>query len=240
MKSILIGIVLFMSGSVWASDQAGCLPADGVNQVLQDFNIVQWSSTEGRWDGVRQVDLCQSDDMMNRIVKSILYMQQTPKAGVNSGLQSIVMQEGPLQFFKSRIKTIFVETEAHSRECLMGGVVAYVDLGEHNSMHICPEETKRFSTSLMMSYILLHEARHIDGFGHTKCEHGALGKYDASSLGSGGCDPDFETQGSYGIGAAFLLDIYQAATDPVEKQAARSNAVIDLMQRFNKLPLGLK
>lgn len=238
MKSLILILILSLSAVVQADDQA-CLPAESANQVLQDFNIVSWSYMDSAWQNVKQVELCQKDDLVYTLVKSILYMQQSPKAAAATGLQSIVMQEGPLNFFKSRIKTIYLETENHYSDCDLGGVVAYVDRSEQNAMHICPNEIKNYSSSLMTSYILIHEARHIDGFTHTACQHGVMANLDAEGVTSGGCDPDFETQGSYGVGAAFLLDVYGSTEDPVLKQEARSNAAIDLIQRFNKLPLGL-
>jgi hypothetical protein len=88
------------------------------------------------------------------------------------------------------------------------------------------------------STTLVHESRHVEGYRHAHCSHGSFHNQDLNT--SGGCDTDYPSQGSYGVEAGFKLHIMKLTKDPVMKQQARTEAVNDMITRFNEFPWDLK
>lgn len=221
-----------------AFSQQNCLPQNQADFLFNNFRINQWSAATSSYNPVNSIaNLCDSQAPLVRVARALHFMEglngsQNPKS------ISVVSQEGAGNFFKKRIAVIDIETTLGVHGCV-SGTVAYVSPNEHNEMHICAPNLSLYDSDLMTSYVLIHEARHTEGYSHVHCTHGAYGAYDRITPGAGSCDDSFENQGSYGVGAGFMADIYSSTQDPVLKQEARSNLVTDFIERFNKLPLNI-
>ncbi|MBS1972385.1 MAG: hypothetical protein JSU04_18915 [Bdellovibrionales bacterium] len=234
MKFIL-SLMLLMTPLMAAAD---CLPSSQADEFFKTFKVFKWSREQASYVPVRGIaNLCDNNDLSVRIAKAVQFMnglnsQQDPKS------PSVVTREGAGHYFTKRIARIVIEPK-NGFGC-PSGVIAYVFRGEKDIMHICTEGVTGMDSPLMMSWVLVHEARHTEGYSHVHCTHGLYLNSDNDHTSTGSCDDSYETQGSYGVAAGFLAEVLRTTKDPVQKQAARSQYVVDLIQRFNKLPLDIK
>jgi len=241
MKSLLLLLLTLSPG--YSLGQAALAPADCVNQeqvnsFFANYQLYNWSEEGNQQVEVTSIaNLCDSKDLSVRLVKTIEYMK-TLNEFQNPQSSSIVFREGASNYFSKRIKHIVVEPKDET--VCPAGVIAYVYGIEEDVMHICSATIERFTSNHMMTYIFVHEARHTEGYNHVDCDHGPYKRAENGPSIMAACDDSYEKQGSYGIGAGFLLEVAKYSKDPLEKQDARSRAVVDLIQRFNKMPLGLK
>lgn len=226
-------VLLFVSNS-HASD---CVTEADRDIFLRNYAVQTYNDVKGKWVKDSAFPLCDNDNFINKLARGFVFLRNVQRSSRISDQTSIVSREGAENYFKKRISQLLVETKNHDPVCFENGVVAFVRPRQGPYMHLCPNGFHRYSTPLMISYIMLHEARHMDGFSHVVCEQGPLkeifGKNEA-------CDESYELQGSYGVGTGYLLEVYRNTADPVVKQEARANAVVDFLQRFNRLPLEMK
>ncbi len=217
---------------------AKCLDNKLIYNATAPFEIT-------RWDGSKQSaplklkDLCDEKDVAYKVAEALILTQQIQNEahGPNPGSESVVANEGAFNFFKKRIEKIVIEDQAMPNgACTAEGVVAYVRSGDGKRTFIC---AKKFAlaNAFTNSSVLIHESRHVEGYSHAHCAHGTLKGLDLDI--SGGCDTDYPSQGSYGIQTGFKLDVFNLTKDDVLKQQARSEAVDDLINRFNELPWDL-
>lgn len=236
MKFIVILALLltpFMAFS--ASD---CLPSSEAEYFFQTFKVFKWSRSEGEYSPIKSItNLCDSKDLTVRLAKAVQFMNEL-NAHQDPNSTSIVTREGAGHYFTKRIARIVIEPK-DGFGC-PSGVIAFVYRNEKDIMHVCTEGISDMDSPLMMSWVLVHEARHTEGFSHVHCNHGLYLDSSNDRTSTGSCDETYETQGSYGVAAGFLTEVLRTTKDPVQKQAARSQYVVDLIQRFNKLPLDIK
>lgn len=221
-----------------AQNSADCLPQEQEDFLFNNYKIHGWDAAKNDFAPIHDIpDLCDSTSLTHRLAKAVNFMNEL-NAYQDPSSSSIVTREGAGNYFKKRIASIEIEpTDEYN---CAPGVIAYVYQIEKDVMHICSDGMANFESAMMMSYVLIHEARHTDGFHHVPCTHGANRKSDKSQSGGDSCDTSYEQQGSYGVAAGFMAEIAKFSTDPVQKQQARSTYVVDLVQRFNKLPLDVK
>lgn len=237
MKSILLSFFIGLIG--FASHAANCISEADRDSFLQSYSIQTFDDVKGKWIKNYAFPLCDDDNFINKLARGFVFLKNVQINSRVADSTSIVSREGAESYFKKRISSLLVETRNHDIVCFDKRVVAFVRPRQGPYMHLCPDGFHRYSSPLMISYIMLHEARHMDGFSHVFCKQGPLKEFNAKS-DSGACDESYELQGSYGVGTGYLLEVYRNAADPVIKQEARSNTVIDLLQRFNRLPLSMK
>lgn len=246
MKKFLLLCLMFSTRLAWAdispTDAApgACLDSAQVQSVLKAYEILHWDDDKNDWVGNSKIDNCDAASLVHKTVRSILFLQQLPRFAVApGGVNSQVTIEGPANFFQKRISKIYIESAKHSGDagaCGGQGVIAFVKSSQPE-MYICPAFGSPFFTDLMSSAVLVHEARHTEGYEHDLCLHGPYAKND---LPYGACDSSFEAQGSYGIGAGYVLNVYQGTKNEALRQEARANIVDDLITRFNKFPLEIQ
>lgn len=236
MKSVVILTFLLMPLMAFSATE--CLPSGQADYFFKTFKVFKWSRSEGEYTTITAIkDLCDSKDLTVRLAKAVQYMNEL-NASQDPNSASIVTREGAGNYFTKRIARIVIEPK-DGFGC-PSGVMAFVYRNEKNIMHVCTEGVSEVDSPLMMSWVLVHEARHTEGFSHVHCNHGLYLNTENDHTSTGSCDETYETQGSYGVGAGFLAEVLRTTKDPVEKQAARSQYVVDLIQRFNKFPLDIK
>jgi hypothetical protein len=226
-----------------APASADCISQEQANSFFATYKLYNWSEDKKDYVVTTTIpDLCNAGDIASRLVRTNEYMKAL-NSFQNPMSSSIVFREGASNYFTKRIKEIVIEPAPEKPspdDTCPPGVIAYVYMPEKDVMHICTAGFLRFDTLYMMTYVLVHEARHTEGYGHVDCNHGPYSKSEGDGSMLAACDANYESQGSYGIGAGFLLEVAKNSTNPVEKQDARSRAVVDMVQRFNKMPLGIK
>jgi hypothetical protein len=232
-----LGLALFsvlMGGtSAWAET---CLNPVEVKELRSDF---QWHLRDADQPVLR---FCNETDLTYKILDGLLYLK-TLQFNVNTAqeLSMGILGKNPYAYFKSRIHDIVFDGESKGceKQILPDGssaiIYEYVDEGSH-TMHICSAAS--ILSKLSIAQIFTHEARHVDGkgFKHVHCEKSILRKFDSLM-----CDTDLSSQGAYAVGVEFNRKFYRnLKNDPALRQLARSQALLDIIQRFNTLPLGIK
>jgi len=232
---------LLMSPLAYSHHTNECLNQSLVNSVLSNLKLYSWEEINKSWKLMEQIDNCNDDGIVYKIVNALFQMQnlETENKNMKNPL-SLVFKEGPLTFFKSRIQNIYFEPE--SQVYCPERILAYVSSNEKNSMHICQTMTNSNDSVLKTISTLLHEAHHINGSKHVICTQGII--FDRETIEESkkrfACDDDYESQGSYGLETSFQLDIFKTTKDPIQHQLARSNVISNLFTRFNNLPLNVK
>lgn len=223
MRALLFSLVLLFVGvsQSTAITREHCLPAQEVTRLLSELNFVgadRWSTDE----------VCNPEKLTYKTIQALIFIRNLELSeGAHSQLYPNLLGKNPWSFFSSRIREI-----QFAKNC-QAGVLAYVNLSQKNTAHICQalvhSEVSSFAATL------LHEARHVDGFSHVMCSHGDL-------VGTaGGCDLKLEEAGSYGLEIEWGLKL--AKSDKVSKivrDQSRSSSVYLLLNRINEFPLGIK
>lgn len=231
MKIIILFFAILFSTPLFA--QASCLDAKKVEAMKDLFNVQRWNGRE--FLHLDNSAICSDDEALYKLFESLILLDTLPGSDASS-TDSIVAEEGPMDFFKNRIRTIFIEDSPLSATCENDTTIAYVRPKVSNTTFVCAKAFSGIST-YQRATSLVHEARHIDGYPHADCTHGSMFAFGA---GRGACDTDFPLQGSYGVEAGFNIFVAKSAADPVLKQQARAEAIDLLVNRFNTYPWDLK
>ncbi|MGZ3773399.1 MAG: hypothetical protein ACXVCY_02870 [Pseudobdellovibrionaceae bacterium] len=241
MKGITVFILAHLFFSVMAR-ASECITETEASDLLSSYSIFTYDNSSEQWAEKKSIPFCDNEDTTNNLAKGLRFLHQVQTGFDAENGGSLSSRIAPETYFKNRISIFQIETEKTSELCNPGQlmVAAYVQQGQGPIMHVCTNAFKG-QTPLVASEIMVHEARHIDGFSHVFCAQGWLAsRDDKSGKRTGACDESFELQGSYGVETNYLLQVYQRVADPVVKQEARSLAVLALIERFNKLPLDLQ
>ncbi len=246
--AILLLISLSFTPMAQAQQPNECINPAAIPSLLVHLNFYIRNDTQETWIlHKKTLNPCNLDDPKIKVIQALSYLDQLEREAKNNSTvktTSLVFQEGPLTFFKSRVKNIYFETK--STAVCSQNTVAYTLPWDKDSMYICSKNWKELSHSSQFSIgsTLIHEAQHLsDSQQHVPCLHGFFLEYDIlqnNTQKSLGCDKDYESQGSYGMETAFQMDIYKITTTPAEKLKARMEVIYNLLTRFNKLPLHIK
>jgi hypothetical protein len=200
-----------------------------VTEITRQFDLKVWDNSGGANEGDWiNADPCHSDPLVTKVAASLLFIRDLPPLpSYQDDFDQNLIGPDSFDFFQKRIHTIYFDpSSAHCD----ADVVALVNDPESHSLHFCPYASS-FS-SLLISTVLMHESRHIEGYPHLICEQGGL-------IGSFACDDSYAYGGAYAIGAEFEVRI---ARDPqisgAVREEARATAVADFLTRFNHAPLG--
>ncbi|GEM_PF-4349594 len=223
MRALLFSLVLIFGGvsQSTAVTRENCLPAQEVTRILSELNFDganRWSTDE----------VCNPEKLTYKTIQALIFIKNLELSeGSNSQLYPNLLGKNPWKFFTSRINEI-----KFPKNC-QAGVLAYVNLLEKNTAHICQQLVNSEVSSFAAT--LLHEARHADGFSHVMCTHGDL----AGTIG--GCDLKLEEAGSYGLEIEWGLKL--AKSDKVGKivrDQSRSSSVYLMLNRINEYPLEIQ
>ena len=125
------------------------------------------------------------------------------------------------QYFIGRINDISIQGSCPK------GVGAYVYMFG-NTMYVCPMLLSDSFTALDRASVMMHEARHIDGFPHMTCTRGPRQGLQ------GACDNRMSDRGSYGVTVETYAQIaaYSEDIHPAMRAYARSSAVVYADEAF--------
>ncbi|MFS4461237.1 hypothetical protein [Bdellovibrio sp. HCB2-146] len=226
LKTLLCAAITIFAFEVsWAG--GNCLDTDRVqNEVFSIFTVKSEDSN-------LKFDACDSKNILRKFAQAILFIKDTPAEKIPAELDLELQDSNPYSYFAARIKTVVFDSVGESR--CGTTTMAYVLSDEENTLHVCPY--LNIFDMLTMASTLIHESRHIEGYPHSRCQHGTM------AIGGGfACDKDYhDYRGSYAVGTLFEARLaISPSSNPVVKLQARSRAVVSLLERFNKLPLDMK
>lgn len=230
LKKVLF-LVISMSFTVaMAQDKSTeCIPAASLDYALSKFKFEDLDVNGNSTKVYSQQDACDKG-LLKKAIGAIDYLRQLPQATMQTNFQTVVSKEGSLNFLLKRVHTIQFES-LQSEQCTET-TGAFVNHDEGGVMHICQIAHKL--SPLVFAQVLIHEARHVDGFKHVACKQGYNQDIEFDA-----CDETYQEQGSYGIGVGFLFQVYFGTKNEAVKQQARSEAIQNVLNNFNKSPLGL-
>ena len=232
-KLLLSMFIVICSSAAWAEDAKPqkCLDPELVKYALSNFKIQDLTDEVVTKEYTEQ-DAC-DQGTFKYILEGLDFLRKTPNKKIPSNYQTLITKEGPTGFLKKRIQTIQLrKSENYDHSCAVAGAFVRLAEADKKTMYVCPNIEK--STVQENASLLVHEARHIDGFKHIDCDHGFF-----SEENNRACDNTYQEQGSYGIGLGYHFLVYLGTKNEAVKQSARAHIVLDLLHHFNKPPLGL-
>lgn len=195
---------------------AQCVPKAEMQVIAQHFK--QLANLAGK-------DFCYDGSQMSNLIQAIEFMRRTPfeKSMPKSAdeLFSGTFANDWYGYFTGRIDEFQVEKSCPK------GVGAFVYFYA-NIMHVCPLLLTDNFTALDRTSVMMHEARHIDGFPHIMCTHGARAGMN------GACDQLLSDKGSYAVTVETYAQLGAYATDlhPALRAYARASAIIYADEAF--------
>lgn len=227
--SFVLGLSSLASAQEKAPEAPVCLDEARVQKVVKTFTWSSGRDDDGKVIGYRT--LCDAASPFYQAMKAWIMLEDFPLLSMQKDeFNYSVLGKSATGYVRSRVNE-FVFDRTDSIGCKREGVAAYV-MNNTPTVHLCPH-LKNFSTYFLMG-VLIHEARHVDGYPHSDCRRGNMKGF------AGACDNKYSDGGSYGVGAEFDVRVSRTeGIDPVLRSEARANAVDSLFNRFNRLPLGL-
>lgn len=213
-RVLLMGAVCFWAGTSMASS---CLTAQEMTELAQDFNQFRDLADKGGY--------CYDGSDESGLIASLMFLKKTQFANQMDRspdeLFSGRFASDWYGYFKKRIRRVVIEKSCQR------GVGAFVYM-KNPVMFVCPFlMTSRFS-ALDRASVMMHEARHIDGYGHITCSRGPRAGM------RGACDPRISDGGSYAVTVETYSQAakYASSLHPAIRAFARAAAVTYAEETF--------
>jgi|GEM_PF-988922 len=171
-------------------------------------------------------DFCDDNSKNWHLVSSIVFMRKTQFSQTmqpsKDELFSGKFAKNWYDYFIGRINNLNVVSDCPK------GVIAYVYMNGDKTMYTCPAALTNSFSSLDRASVMMHEARHIDGFPHITCSKGARQGLQ------GACDVKINDGGSYAVTVETYAQLAKFAEGihPALKAYAKSSAVIYADEAF--------
>lgn len=227
--SVVLGLSSLASAQEKAPEAPVCLDEARVAKVVKTFTWSSGRDDDGKVIGYKT--LCDAASPFYQAMKAWIMLEDFPLLAMQKDeFNYSVLGKSATGYVRNRVNE-FVFDRTDSIGCKREGVAAYV-MNNTPTVHLCPH-LKNFSTYFLMG-VLIHEARHVDGYPHSDCRRGNMKGF------AGACDNKYSDGGSYGVGTEFDVRVSRTeGIDPALRAEARANAIESLFNRYNKLPLGL-
>lgn len=170
-------------------------------------------------------EFCNDDSQTWHLLSSLMFMRQTKFAETmtpsEDELFSGKFAHGWYDYFVGRINKLEIVNNCPK------GVIAYVYMWG-NTMYTCPMALTNSFSSLDRASVMMHEARHIDGFPHITCSKGARQGLQ------GACDDRISKGGSYAVTVETYAQLskYAEGIHPALKAYAKSSAIVYADEAF--------
>jgi len=220
-------ILAILLGSHDTQAAPTCFDKTKAAAITRDFSFEGDSDYDSR--------KCNPGSLTEKILPAIQFLKGIKNTQSPQGPFALNLIEGhPYKYLMARVHTI-VFMNGNEGHC-KGLMTAYVNRKSSGRMYICSSEY--FAQPLLkQASILIHEARHFDGFGHVSCVRGSFADQPEAKA----CDSNYTDGGSYAIENSLHLQISQDETSsPALRRAAKMQASTSLVARFNTLPADLK
>jgi len=206
-KWLSLGLLAITTQLTYGAD---CVPQAEMQIIAQSFN---------QFRNLANGDYCYDGSQTSNLVQALEFMRQTkyPSSMANSSddLFSGYFAQNWWGYFTGRIADLVVQNDCPK------GMGAYV-YGFGTSMYVCPMLLTDSFTALDRVSVMMHEARHMDGFPHITCQNGPRAGV------RGACDQKMSDKGSYDVTVETYaqLGAYAVALHPALRAYARNAAVI--------------
>jgi hypothetical protein len=206
---IFSGLLLAFVLNAQAEPATTCVPQAEMQAIAQHFT---------QFKNLANQDYCYDGSHESHLIAGLMFMRETkfaasmPKS--TDDLFSGKFANDWYQYFIGRINDISIQKSCEK------GVAAYVFMFG-NTMYVCPMLLSDNFTALDRASVMMHEARHIDGFPHVTCTRGARKGM------RGACDNKIADGGSYAVTVETYSQIAAYAPDihPALKAYARAAGI---------------
>lgn len=233
MKSGII-ILTLISSSARAEDVANkdCPSEQAIEFAFKNYSFYDSAESETKIEKMPKEDVCKNPVLSN-VILGLDFLKKSQKTKINKKYSSPVTKEGALAFFNKRITTIKFDKQKDGQCSDVTAGYVFNDDTESKTMFICDKITAL--SPLLTASILVHEARHIDGYPHEICSHGELLDSEVK-----GCDKEYKSMGAYAIQVSYLYQIYKGKYNKAIKEEAREFIIKLSLERFNTPLPGVK
>lgn len=194
-----------------------CIPQSEMAQIARDFP---------QFRNLAQADYCLDGSETANLIDSLMFMRSTRFESImpssSDDLFSGRFAKDWYGYFEQRITDIDIQSSCQK------GVGAFVYMWG-STMYVCPMLLSANFTALDRASVMMHEARHIDGFPHTTCRQGPRQGLQ------GACDTRIADGGSYAVSVETYAQIARYAPDvhPALRAYAKSSAVTYADEAFD-------
>jgi hypothetical protein len=170
-------------------------------------------------------EFCNDDSKTWHLLSSLMFMRKTQFSPNMPASQDDLFTgrfaNNWYEYFIGRINELEIVNDCPK------GVIAYVYMFG-NTMYTCPTALTNSFSSLDRASVMMHEARHIDGFPHMTCSKGARKGLQ------GACDEKIADGGSYAVTVETYAQLakYAEGIHPALKAYAKSSSVIYADEAF--------
>lgn len=211
MASLLVG---FFASSAMAAD---CVSQAEMKEIASHFTQLKEYAKK---------DFCYDGSETSHLIATIMFMRKTEfkadMAKSNDELFSGRFSSSWYNYFIGRITDFEIPSNCPK------GVAAYVYMWG-TTMYACPAMLTDNFAALDRASIMMHEARHIDGFPHVTCSTGARKGLQ------GACDKKISDGGSYAVTVETYAQLAKYAVDlhPALKAYSLASAVTYADETFD-------
>jgi hypothetical protein len=219
LQTVFLAVITlsFINVAKAETNTADCVPQSEMQIIASHFT---------QFADLANAPLCNDNSQNWHLISSIMFMRKTqfsPEMPVSKDqLFSGRFASSWYDYFIGRINDLEVVSECQK------GVVAYVYAFGGNTMYVCPMALTDSFSSLDRASVMMHEARHIDGFPHTTCTKGPRKGLQ------GACDVKIADGGSYAVTVETYAQLakYAEGIHPAMKAYAKASAVIYADEAF--------
>lgn len=224
----VLSVVLISSG---AAAQVDILPNPAndnepvVKDCISQVDMADMARHFRQFSNLAGKEFCNDDSATWHLLSSLMFMRQTKFSDTmnpsEDELFSGKFAHGWYDYFIGRINELEIVGNCPK------GVIAYVYMWG-NTMYTCPMALTNNFSSLDRASVMMHEARHIDGFPHITCSKGARKGLQ------GACDDRISKGGSYAVTVETYAQLAQFAEGihPAMKAYAKSSAIVYADEAF--------
>jgi len=217
--NLLVSALFFFATNQAFAAQAGCISKDQIGKIAAHFT--QFQNLAGK-------DYCYDGSNTAYLIEGLMFMQQTTFTSAmptsHDQLFSGSFTSDWWNYFINRIDELNIQTNCPT------GAAAYVTYFTGHTMYVCPLMLTPSFSALDRASIMMHEARHIDGYPHMTCTHGVRKGIQ------GACDNAITDKGSYAVTVETYAQMGKYATNvnPALMAYARGSAVIYADEAFEQ------
>lgn len=210
---IVFSLATVTPSATFAKD---CIAKTEMAEIARDFP---------QFRNLAAADYCLDGSQTANLIESLMFMRKTRFDSImpsgSDELFSGKFANDWYGYFKGRIDDIDIQSFCQK------GVGAYV-YSNGSTMYVCPMLLSANFTALDRSSVMMHEARHIDGYPHMTCRRGPREGLQ------GACDNRISDGGSYAVTVETYAQVARYAPDlnPALRAYAKASAVIYADEAF--------
>lgn len=211
----LFAFIVFTS----SSNAADCIPKEEMNDIVATFT---------QFKDLANKEYCHDGSQTSRLLTALMFMRKT-QFDSNMPVSQDEVFSGKFasswwKYFIGRITKFNVQTNCPK------GVGAYVmGFFGGKTMYVCPLMLSDAFAPLDQASVMMHEARHIDGYPHVTCKRGPRKGIQ------GACDTEIADGGSYAVTVETYAQIakYAPQVHPASRAYAKASAIIYADEAFD-------